>query len=534
MDSVGSAAAGGIQATRGIPSTPSPYRDDDTRYELSGMEPLQRPQALHQSSSYASNAALAPTAAAAGFGTADLYHNGQDVPFHDLPSASHARLGPEQADSPYKRFSSPWDPRLDQNSFDPNDIEDDGDDGIAYGRARKTSSMLGSKRSGGPSTEAAAAGGVMGGFGGMMGRKPVLTPSGNYGPVPATDLSNGGAFEKSQYLAAAAARRRKKRWLFIILGIIAVLAIVAGAVVGGLLANRKSSPTPTLNGGAETAAQDDGNGDLDSNSDEIKKLLNNPNLHRVFPGMDYTPFNAQYPACLTNPPSQNNITRDIAVLSQLTKTIRLYGTDCNQTDMVLHSIDKLGLKDIKVWLGVWLDTNTTTNTRGMNAMYDILDRNGAGPFAGVIIGNEVLFRKDMTVTQLANTVTEVKSNFTSKKIDIPVAVADLGDNWKAGPLTQSVDVVMSNIHPFFAGVTADVATGWTWDFWQNNDVVLTTGTSKKNIISEVGWPSTGGNDCGQATCTSKTQGSIAGINEMNTFMSDFVCQSLKNGTDYFW
>ena len=89
-----------------------------------------------------------------------------------------------------------------------------------------------------------------------------------------------------------------------------------------------------------------------------------------------------------------------------------------------------------------------------------------------------------------------------------------------------------DIHPFFAGVTADIGAGWTWDFWQQHDVVLTQGGTQKNVIAETGWPSGGGTDCGEAaTCTN---GSVAGIDEMNTFMGDFICQSLTNGTNFFW
>jgi len=139
----------------------------------------------------------------------------------------------------------------------------------------------------------------------------------------------------------------------------------------------------------------------------------------------------------------------------------------------------------------------------------------------------------MDITTLKTLISGVKTNLTSKGIDLKIAVADLGDNWTSA-LASVVDVVMSNIHPFFAGVTAKEAAGWTWDFWHNKDVVLTAGTTKENIISEVGWPSTGGNDCGQGTCTSSTDGSVAGIDEMNTFMDTFVCQSLANGTNYFW
>ena len=202
--------------------------------------------------------------------------------------------------------------------------------------------------------------------------------------------------------------------------------------------------------------------------------------------------------------------------------------------MVLHAIDKLALTDMKVWLGVWLGNNATTNDRQLAAMNELLDKNGATPFAGVIVGNEVLYRKDMTIKALGKVLADVKTNLTTKNIDLPLATSDLGDNWTAG-LAADVDIVMSNVHPFFAGVTVEEASGWTWDFWQTHDVILTQGTTKKNVISEVGWPSEGGKDCGGApVCDNSTIGSVAGINEMNTFMNDFVCQSLANKTDYFW
>ena len=53
------------------------------------------------------------------------------------------------------------------------------------------------------------------------------------------------------------------------------------------------------------------------------------------------------------------------------------------------------------------------------------------------------------------------------------------------------------------------------------------------MISEVGWPSGGGTDCG-TDATTCAQGSVAGIDEMNTFMDNFICQSLANSTSYFW
>ena len=539
----------GLQAARGPPAGSNGHGyhgPSDEHYAPIGSDTPYIPdhpprprglQAMDSSSSAMPLAAAAAGPARPGIRT--QLSSGQDMPLGDYPSQSHdppyGHSYSYYADSPYKRYSSPWDPRVDQNTFHPDDIEDDGDDGLAQqqrgtgrrsiiGLSRSTSNRAPEVAAGG-----AAAGGVLGGLSTIVGSR---NTSGNYGPVSAADGGSGGAAEKNQWLAEEAAGLNKNKCIFIILGLSLGAGAIAGATVGGVLASKKSSST--LNSGAPTAAQDDGNGDLDASSDEIKKLLGNPALHRVFPGIDYTPFNAQYPDCLSNPPSQNNVTRDVAVLSQLTNTVRLYGTDCNQTDMVLHAIDKLQLKDMKVWPAVWLDKNTTTNDRGLKDLNEILGRVGADPFAGVIVGNEVLYRKDLTLAELNNVVLQVKSNLTKMGLDLPIAVADLGDNWTADMVAE-VDVIMSNIHPFFAGVTADEAAGWTWDFWQQHDVVLTAGNAtKKNIVSEVGWPSDGGNDCGAAQCTSKTQGSVAGVDEMNKFMEAYICQSLKNGTDFFW
>ena len=386
-----------------------------------------------------------------------------------------------------------------------------------------------------PIAGTAAGGGFMDGITSMTRKAVSRDASGAYDPV---NTGSHPLNEKSGYLADESHSRKRRRYILIFLLILLIIGGIVGAVVGGLVASHKSSSnssSPSNNGSSLSAAQDDGAGDLDANSAEIQKLLNNKELHKVFPGMDYTPYNTQYPACLSYPPSQNNVTRDMAVLSQLTNAVRLYGTDCNQTQMVLHAIDKLALEDMKVWLGVWIGNNATTNARQMAAMWDILDQHGADPFKGLIVGNEVLFRKDQTEAEMASILMDVKANLTKKNINLPVATSDLGTDWTA-TLAEAVDIVMSNIHPFFGGVPVAQAASWTWSFWDAHDVVLTQGTKKDNVISEVGWPSDGGNDCGgdDVKCPDAKAGSVAGVQEMNAFMGDFVCQSLGNGTEYFW
>ena len=471
--------------------------------------------------------------------TPRAYQSRTGIPMHQYPSQDGS-LGAASAysDNPYKRVSTAWDPRIGEGDFDPNDIEDDGDDGMAHVPQRKpvppNTSLPAVVGAG-----AVAGGGVLGALGGFVGRKNVVAeggrdPSGQYGPVPRSGLDDEG-IEKSDWLKRQTSGRSRLRWIVSIIIVLLLIGGIVGGVIGGIRGARssRSDSAPDQQG---QSAEDDNrdNGDLGKDSVAIKQLMGNADLRKVFPGMAYTPFNAQYPACLTNPPSQNNVTRDMAVLSQLTNVVRLYGTDCNQTQMVLHAIDRLALDDMKVWLGVWLGGNTTTNKRQISDMYNILDQAGLEPFAGVVIGNEVLYAGSITEAELAQILADTKQNFTAQNIDLPVATSDLGDRWTPA-LASAVDVVMSNIHPFFSGVEVEVATGWTWNFWQTKDVILTKDTTKKNIISEVGWPSQGGRSCGAVNCTDTiTSSSVAGIGEMNRFMDDFVCQSLENGTDYFW
>jgi exo-beta-1,3-glucanase (GH17 family) len=541
----------GVQALRAIGSSAnrrgSPPRSQFMPEERGfGTDPNDSPytpprprstRGLQPQDSYSSTLPLGGAAGSPGMATPEgaltprLHPD--DISRGSYPSQDHHLGDGLYGESPYNRHSAIWDPRVSQSNLggiDPATIADDGDD-YAHGPGPRRTAVNPGTGYGAPAALAggAAAGGL---FGRLLGKKTASTnfSPDQYGPVPGEGMGDDG-HQKSEWLAQESTSKKKLRTCVGILALILVVGIIVGAIVGGIIGARNSS-SPS---GPKGAPSDDAKGDLNKNSAEIQKLMSNPKLHKVFPGIDYTPINTQYPGCLTLKPIQNNITRDMAVLSLLTNQVRLYGTDCNQTEMVLHSVQALGLTDMKIWLGVWLEGNDTTNSRQLSQMYNILDANGGDPFAGIIIGNEVLYRKDLTETQLSTIITDTKTNLTSKNIKLPVATSDLGDNWTKS-LAEVVDIVMSNVHPFFAGVTAEIAASWAWDFWQQNDVILTNEVpnAPKQVISEIGWPSAGGNDCGSSTCTTTTTGSVAGTDEMNTFMNNFVCQSLANGTQYFW
>lgn len=436
--------ASGLPAERSYETTDTPYIPAPPERMSHGRDPFASPAPSRRSDPFDDNrrGSFPPTPGQVT-PRATAHESQGNIPMSQYPSRDAYANSRDSSylDNPYNRYSTAWDTTVAQGDIDPNQLDDGDDDGMpptGYKAAPP-----------GAAASSAAAGGIMGALGGLVGKKATNTngsrdASGYYGPVGGLPPNEGG-IEKSDWLSRQTLGRKRLRWVVGVLAALVVVGAIVGGVVGAIRHNNSSTTSDPSNSTSQgkSAAEDDGSGDLTKDSAEIKKLLGNKNLHKVFPGMDYTPFNAQYPACLTNPPSQNNVTRDMAVLSQLTNTVRLYGTDCNQTDMVLHSINKLGLTDMKVWLGVWLDKNATTSDRGISTMYDILSRNGQEPFAGVIVGNEVLFRKDMTESQLGDILSGVKKNFTSLKYTLPVATSDLGDDWTAG-LTANVDVVMSS------------------------------------------------------------------------------------------
>ncbi|KAI1260371.1 glycoside hydrolase superfamily [Xylariaceae sp. FL1019] len=476
--------------------------------------------------------------------------SGYDNSVRSVNSSHHS----DPFGDPQLAYGQRMDPRF--GHFNPNDIDDDGDDGLDYRRSQRNS-MLSLGGSGNRNASSAAAAGTAGAaatggvLGGILGRNrnssvnpnydPVQNPSTSFAGANQNDFELGNQNEKpSAWISKQSSSRKKWSWIIAIIVFLVIAGAVVGGVVGSMFAGKKSNSGGSSgaggdNGGGESAEEDTNkNGDLDISSSQIQALLNNKNLHKVFPAVDYTPIGAQYPECLTYPPSQNNVTRDMAVLSQLTNKIRLYGTDCNQTAMTLHAINQLGMQDdIKIWMGVWLEKNETTNKRQLGQMWQTLDEYGDGPFEGLIVGNEVLFREDLTLKELATQLDDVRQNLTKHGWDLPVATSDLGDNWTED-LAQYSDYIMGNVHPFFAGEPADNAANWAWTFWHNKAEPFFKSDSNKNVISEIGWPTQGGTDCGSDEVLKCDNGAVATIDGLNTVLDTWVCQALANGTNYFW
>ena len=90
---------------------------------------------------------------------------------------------------------------------------------------------------------------------------------------------------------------------------------------------------------------------------------------------------------------------------------------------------------------------------------------------------------------------------------------------------------MSNVHPWFENVSIEQAAGWTYEFFQTQNVEVAQSLSNKPqmFIAETGWPSKS-SDAGNAS----NGPSLASVDNLQKFLDTFVCQSNTNGTGYFY
>jgi len=113
---------------------------------------------------------------------------------------------------------------------------------------------------------------------------------------------------------------------------------------------------------------------------------------------------------------------------------------------------------------------------------------------------------------------------------MPVGNADAGSYFNNLILAAS-DYGMANVHPWFADVTVQQAANWTWEFFEENDVVLSNNlTNKPDMsIAETGWPTK------SSSVAAETNGaSDASIANLQIFLDTFLCQANANGTQYFF
>jgi len=176
--------------------------------------------------------------------------------------------------------------------------------------------------------------------------------------------------------------------------------------------------------------------------------------------------------------SEEQIRRRMKILQPHVKWIRSFScTDGNERIPVIAK--EFGIKTL---VGAWLSDDAELNQKEMSKLVELAQ----GGFVDIAaVGNEVLYRKEMTEDELLDAISSVKSQINT----IPVAYVDAYYEFENRPrITAMCDVILANCYPFWEGCHSDYAILYMQDMYRR---AIKAGKGKKVIISECGWPNKG-------------------------------------------
>ncbi|KAF9137417.1 hypothetical protein BGX30_010263 [Mortierella sp. GBA39] len=322
--------------------------------------------------------------------------------------------------------------------------------------------------------------------------------------------------QTSNWLESKKRTSRKWRRTCCAVGLLVFVAIIAGIAIG--FVSRKNK----VDGLAPPTSVDP---EKPTTVPVITQFPPNPNLHKSFYGLDYNPAKTIMPWCGAG---IQDVVNDINVISQLTNRVRLYGMDCGQADLTFQAINLLNLNStMKVVLTVWVDNNATTYKRQYDTLFRVLDTYGTNMVQGISVGNEAIFRKDVTLADLGARMATVKSEIKKRyNANIPIFTSEIGNNLNS-TLADVSDELSGNLHPFFAGVEVSKAAEWTFSQYKIKIEDNPTPSGLNGTISEVGWPSA-------PASAVNLPSAVPGIANLQTMVDAFICQANAAKTPYYW
>ena len=200
-----------------------------------------------------------------------------------------------------------------------------------------------------------------------------------------------------------------------------------------------------------------------------------------FNSLSYSPYRAGESPLNDTFATQQEAEEDLALLSRVTGAIRTYSSLEGPYDTPALA-QKHGLR---VWQGIWLGGDRAQNAREMARAIDMAHRY-PDTVTRVIVGNEVLLRRDLPVDELIADIEHVRA-----AVHQPVAYADVSDFWDQFPqVAQHVDLVLIHLLPYWEDVPTgiDHAVANVGEVYAHFTKLV---PGKQSVIGETGWPSRG-------------------------------------------
>ncbi len=178
--------------------------------------------------------------------------------------------------------------------------------------------------------------------------------------------------------------------------------------------------------------------------------------------------------------SEEQIRRRMQVLKPHTQWIRSFS--CIEGNELIPEVAKdLGLNTL---VGAWLGTDKEKNQQEIENLI-MLGKQGLVDIAAV--GNEVLYRNDLSEDELMGFIQHVKNELPG----IPVGYVDAYYEFVQKPhISELCDVILSNCYPFWEGTDFIHSLPHMQQMFQQAKMAA---KGKPVIITETGWPSKGEN-----------------------------------------
>ena len=207
-------------------------------------------------------------------------------------------------------------------------------------------------------------------------------------------------------------------------------------------------------------------------------LLNRPEIEPSWPsriqGFSFSPMQAWNNPMEKNFPTEAEIEGDLKLLANKTNAIRTYSVEAVQ-EKIPALASQYGLN---VTLGAWLSKDLAANEEQIQTVIRLARENYRNVIR-VIVGNEVIYRNDLTVKELMDYIDQVQASVT-----VPVSTAEPWHIWVKNPeMAGHVDFIATHMLPYWEGVKMEKAVDY---IIEHMELLKAAFPGKPVIIGEVG------------------------------------------------
>lgn len=218
-----------------------------------------------------------------------------------------------------------------------------------------------------------------------------------------------------------------------------------------------------------------GNDFSNKSEDELRSIFSEE-IQTGIHGLCFTPYlDGQEPGSVL---TEKQIRSRLEIIRPYTQWIRTFS--CAEGNELIPRIAKeCGLKTL---VGVWLDEDEDANDEEMTNAIEIAQKGHADL---ITVGNEVLYREDLSEDELIRYIRRVKKALPEIQVGYSDAYYEFCNRPK---ITEACDVIFANCYPFWEGCHIDYSLLYIKEMYRR---AVVAAKGKQVIISDTGWPNAG-------------------------------------------